>query len=621
MNREETVGGRGLRLSAMCAALVAAFAMPLTANAVEFDTGNDDLRIRWDNTVRVNIVERVAQQDSAMIANPNYDDGDRNFTRGRVFTRFDLLSEVDFIYKRTMGFRVSGAAWWDPSYNSLDNNSVQTSNHLVNGRPALGLPDYTDRYARGASAEWLDVFGFGRFEIGNVPINVKIGQTTVFWGESLLFNGAVHSVAYSQNPIDVWKGLATPGAEAKELFRPRVGLNLQAQVLEDLSVAAQYFFNWQSFDNQAWRYPESGSYLSLQDGLLWGGQSLITNASGTQRLWRGTDITPEENTGNWGLAARWSPEWLDGTLGAYYRKTYDMVPQVMVTPAVAVLPAALCAARGGTPIGATTCYVNPNAANLQQLSQLGKTGLYNWAFGSDIDIFGLSFAKNIWGISVGAELSYRHNQPLSSDPVTVLPASFAVLVPGAIATNALPDGDTPGAKGNTMHGLVNLLGTISQTPVFDVATWALELTWNQWLSVTQNEAVFKGRDGYSQIDRVDKNYFGLAINFTPTWFQVFPGVDLLAPLSWSQGISGNSALGAPGGSEGAGSFGIGIAADIYQKYRIDLKYVGFYGDKSMCPGVPVNPGTCSPGAVNVFNGTNSVIQDRDFLALTFKATF
>jgi len=116
-------------------------------------------------------------------------------------------------------------------------------------------------------------------------------------------------------------------------------------------------------------------------------------------------------------------------------------------------------------------------------------------------------------------------------------------------------------------------------------------------------------------------YFSLAINFTPTWFQVFPGVDILAPLSWSQGISGNSALGSHGGSEGAGTFGIGVAVDIYQKYRIDLKYVGFYGDKSMCPGVPVNPGTCSPGAVNIFNGTNSVLQDRDFLALTFKTTF
>ncbi len=219
-----------------------------------------------------------------MLRYPNYDDGDRNFSRGKVFTRFDVLSEFDLVYKRNTGFRVSAAGWWDPGYNSLDNTSTQTSNHLVNGRPALGLPDYTSRYAKGGSGEFLDVFVFDKWMIAGVPVNVRLGQTTVFWGESLLFNGAVHSVAYSQNPLDVWKALSTPGAEAKELFRPRVGLNLQAQVSDDWSVAAQYFFNWQRFSNQAWRLPESGSYLSIGDAILWGGESNIANATGTQRV-------------------------------------------------------------------------------------------------------------------------------------------------------------------------------------------------------------------------------------------------------------------------------------------------------------------------------------------------
>ena len=151
------------------------------------------------------------------------------------------------------------------------------------------------------------MFGFGQFDIGKIPVNVKLGQTTVFWGESLLLNGAIHSVAYSQNPLDVWKGLATPGTEAKELFRPRVGLNVQAQVAQDVSVMAQYFFNWQSFSNQSFRYPESGSYLSIGDNLLWGGESQISQCHRHAAVWRGTDITPEENTGNWGLGGEVEP--------------------------------------------------------------------------------------------------------------------------------------------------------------------------------------------------------------------------------------------------------------------------------------------------------------------------
>lgn len=619
------VSRRGIRLTAIGAALVAAFAVPQPGHALEFDTGNDDLSIRWDNTLRLNVVQRVEAQDAAILMNPNYDDGDRNIDRGRVFSRFDWLTEFDIVYDRKLGFRVSAAGWWDPAYGNLDNTSVATSNHLVNGRPALGLPDYTKRYAEGPSGEFLDVFAFGKFDVADIPVNVKLGQTTVFWGESLLFNGAIHSVAYSQNPIDVWKGLATPGAESKELFRPRVGLNLQAQVTQDVSVMAQYFFNWQRFSNQAWRYPESGSYLSIGDALLWGGESQIFNSTGTQRLWRGVDITPEENTGNWGLGTKWSPDWLDGTLGAYYRRTYDMQPQAMVTPAVLNAPAAACTPRGGVALPGNLCYLNPRAASLAQVTQLGKVGEYNAAFGSDIDIFGLSFSKNVAGVSVGAELSYRRNQPLLSEPVFVLPAAFVPLVQGSIATTAIPADDTPGAKGTTMHGLVNVLGLVNKTPVFDTASWNAEFTWMTWLDVSQNEAVFKGRPsnvngGYTQIDSVSKNYFGLALNFTPTWFQVLPGMDLLMPLSWSQGISGNSAITA-GGQEGAGSFAFGIAADIYQKYRIDLKYVGFYGDYSTCPRSPVNAATCANGAADIFNGTNAIVSDRDFVALTFKTTF
>ena len=223
-------------------------------------------------------------------------------------------------------------------------------------------------------------------------------------------------------------------------------------------------------------------------------------------------------------------------------------------------------------------------------------------------------------MSLGAELSYRRNMPLLSDAVTVLtPGTLTLLgslgaVPaGAISTEDVPETGTVGAVGDTMHGLVNLVGVVGETGLWDTASWSTELTWMQWLDVNEQEAVFKGRDGYSAIDKVSKNYFGLGINFTPTWFQVLPGVDFLAPLSWSGGISGNSAVTA-GGQEDAGSFGIGIAADIRQKYRFDLKYVGFYGDydKDTIGGVT---------QVTTFNGTNAVLSDRDFIALTFKTTF
>jgi len=63
------------------------------AQAFEIDTGNPDAVLRWDNSFRYNLGKRTQSQDSAIIANPNYDDGDRNFDRGSlVANRLDILS-------------------------------------------------------------------------------------------------------------------------------------------------------------------------------------------------------------------------------------------------------------------------------------------------------------------------------------------------------------------------------------------------------------------------------------------------------------------------------------------------------------------------------------------------
>lgn len=664
-----------LRNSLLGAAIATALALPQVAAAMEFDFGGEDLSFRWDNTLRLNLANRVAGQNKDMMANPNFDDGDRNFKAGSIWTRFDVYSEMDLVWKPSwgmLGARLSAAGWWDPGYNSLDNTKVQTSNYLKDGSPALGLPDYSNRYAKGPSGEFMDWFLFSSFNIGKAPVNIKVGQTTVYWGESLLFNGAVHGISYAQNPVDVWKGLATPGAEVKELFRPRVGFNINSQLTDTLNVAAQYFFNWQNFSNQAYRYPESGTFLSLGDYVLFGGDSLIAqlnplygypSAGGPlgplcnlapipgsptcspqqwARFWRGKDITPDENSGNYGFAVRWSPDWADATIGAYYRRTYDMQPQAMLVPDVIPgLPsAAACASLLSGAYVSGSCVQNAVAVYAPsppypvgtpavltetgaQFINDGRIGTYNLAYGSGIDMFGLSLSKSVGSLSLGAELSYRSDMPLLSDPVTVVPAALRGVAPlpaGAIWSDKVPKNDTPGAKGDTMHGLVNLVGIMGES-IWDTASWTTELTWMTYLNVTQNEAVFKGRKGYDYIDAVDKNYFGLAFNFTPTWFQVRPGMDVLAPFSWSQGISGNSAV-TGGGQDGAGSFGLGIALDFYQKYRFDLKYVGFYGDYAKCKNEPAAfCGGAGPNAVSVFNGTNAVVSDRDFVALTFKTTF
>ena len=600
------------RRRALGAALASIGAFAGGAGAFEIDTGHPDVEMRWDNTIRYNAGVRTHRQSEAILGNPNADDGDRNFKNGSLVTsRFDVLSEFDLVWRKRYGVRASAAGWWDPAYNSLDNRNAATANTLDDGVPVAGkLSPYSKRYAKGVSGEWLDAFAFGNFDAGGVPVQLKAGQHTVYWGESLLLGGVVHGIAYAQNSVDLWKGLATPGSEAKELFRPRGGITIQAQPTAELSVAGQWFYNWQAI-----RLPESGTYLSPTDMLQFGADSLIVGPN--QRLWNAHAVQPSRYSGglgDFGVSARWSPAWLDGTLGFYVRNATDVLPQLLVTPGVQALPSPqVCQGIGGQPLAPapTPCLINGNATSVAELQNYGKVGTYQLAYGNDIHIYGLSLAKQIAGVSVGAELSYRENMPLLSDPVVVLPAALVPAVSGAIATSAIPArADTAGALGNTWHGVVNGVAILPKTPLFDTANLLGELSWMRVSSVTRNEAVYKGRAGYEGVDKPTRNYFGLAVNFTPEWYQVLPGVDLTLPLTWSGGIGGTAAT-LFGGNKNAGNWSVGVGATIDHKYLVNLSYIGYYGRHDTDP----------TGAATNFAGPFAGLADRGWLSLTLKTTF
>jgi len=532
-----------------------------SAQAYQFDTGNPDLSLRWDNTLRYNVGLRVDHREDKIANTAITDEGDYSFNPGRIVTdRLDVLSEMDLVYASDYGLRVSGAGWYDDAYGSKSRSNPHAPLSAIPSYPGNQYSSYIKRYYAGPSAELLDAFIFGKVHLAGVPVSIKAGRHTEFWGESLLLNGAMHSVAYSQTPLDLQKGFATPGVEAKELFRPLTNISAQAQLTNTLSVAGQYFLEWDSF-----RYPEGGTYLGPAD-FVFNGPDREYLSSGLGFATRGKSVVPR-NIGDWGVNARWSPEILNGTVGFYYRNYSDKLPQTLLT------------------------HVAPNAS------------VYNLIYADHISLYGLSFSKQVLGASVGAEVSYRYNTPLNS----------AVL--GNASAAGLPaQGETSGPRGDTMHALVNVLGTISKTPIFDAASWTAEATWNDYLKVRSGASLFNA-EGYAPCNGKTrwagcstKNYTGLGLSFTPTWYQVFKDVDLLAPMSVSQGLYGNSSV-VLGGNQATGTYSAGVAADIRQAYRVDLKYVDYYGH--------VNGGT----TVTSENGLLSLLRDRGFVALTVKATF
>jgi hypothetical protein len=268
----------------------------------------------------------------------------------------------------------------------------------------------------------------------------------------------------------------------------------------------------------------------------------------------------------------------------------------------------------GAVVAGTNCLFYPTS--------LGTTSQYQLEYANGIDIFGLSLSKSVAGVSVGADLSYRRNMPLYSTPALLMPAGTNAAVIAALNAKVAPQlvvvaggqpqqGEVSGARGNTIHGVLNLLGTTARTPLFDASTWAVEGVWSRVDKVTTGAQFYRGRDNYPGIDKVTRDFFAMAATFTPTWFQVMPGVDMSMPLSYSRGLKGNAGVQA-GGNKGAGNYAAGVAFDLRQKYRFDLKYVDFYGPLATDP---------TSGAVTSFGGVTSLLKDRGFLAATFKTTF
>src|SRR3546814_7367866 len=87
------------------------------------------------------------------------------------------------------------------------------------------------------------------------------------------------------------------------------------------------------------------------------------------------------------MAANWNPTELDANLGFYIRNYSDKLPQALLTQ-----------------VGA-------------------NNSVYRLIYADNIRMYGMSISKNVLGVSVSAETSYRHNTPLNTTILGISPRS------------------------------------------------------------------------------------------------------------------------------------------------------------------------------------------------------
>lgn len=512
----------------------------LPAYAFNIDTGNPDLALRWDNTLKYNLGWRAEGRDSNLVNSPGFDSSTLYRDKGDVVTnRVDILTELDFVFKEAHGFRVSAAGWNDFAYDDdvKYNDSLGVAPTYPDRKFTSNVERYYDR-----SGELLDAFAFTKVDIGDMPLNLRAGRHNVYWGESLFSFG--DSIAYGQGPLDLRKATSTPGIEAKELFLPQSQLSASLQVTDKISVAGNYYLEWDPH-----RLPDGGTYLGSSNVSLLGDQN-VGGLSYVGDLHNGPDRTPK-NTGSWGLNTLIQSDLLGGNIGLYVRNFDDRLPTIL----------------------------------------LSNEGFAFNAYAEDVRLYGISYSRLIGAVSVSAELSRRENTLLST-------VGFSPEL----------------ARGDTWHALVNMVAYIGKTPLFDSAPLIAELTYSRLDSVKSSTKAFFNHEDYACTQGVDAgcatdDAWGMNVAFTPTWYQVFPGVDMTMPMNFGIGLKGNSPA-ALGAAENSGSWSVGVEADVYSRYKVGLAYNDYFGEYTKN----------ATGQIAGANG-NALLNDRGWVSLTLKSTF
>jgi hypothetical protein len=547
------------RLPPRTALAWAAMLACLTAHAVEFDTGNRDLKIRWDNTVKYSAASRLLNRAPGLsnttfgqtgvvgANNINQDDGDNNFDRGLISSRTDLFSEMDFAYAN-FGVRFSGAAWYDGVYNRPTDNRTFTANHL----PASKHSEET-RTLMGRKAELLDAFVYGKFDIAEMPTSIRLGRHTLLWGESMFFGG--NGIAGGQAPIDLIKLLSVPNAQFKEIARPTGKLSGQVQVSSTLTVGGYLGYEWQKT-----RLMPAGSYLSSSDTLGPGAERINAGPLGT--FLRTPDMDARDG-GQGGVQLRWSVPDLDTDFGFYAIRFNPSGPANIINQLSGPSPA--LAAQS-----------------------------YHWVYHQSTRVYGASFAKAVGEWSLAGEVSYRQNAPLAS--------SFQVVIPAiGVGTNFNNDSHPSYAVGETAHAQLSWIATIGPNFLARESSFIGEIAWNTRTKVSKNPQMLNPHS--------DKSATGMRVVFSPTYRQLASGLDLTPSIGAGYTWGSSSAVGPGFGVNKGGDMNAGLAVAYLNNWFASLNYIRYVG--------PLAP-ALDNGSIPQFT---QALRDRDFLSMSIRTTF
>ncbi|SMQ61335.1 Protein of unknown function [Pseudidiomarina planktonica] len=599
--------------------LASAIALSLASTATqaaEFDVG--DFRVKFDSIVSYGAAWRMEDPDLRVIHPGNReggmgqsgvaDDGNLNFDKGDLVTSvFKGVHDLS-IDGGDFGAFVRFKYWYDYVLEEEEMAHGHTGNNYFPD-VTLNADDLND-FAKGSGIELLDAFVYSYFDLGDMPVSLRVGRQVLSWGEStFIFNG-INAI----NPIDV-NAVRRPGVEIKEALLPVGMISANIGLTTNLSLDTFYQYEW---DNT--KVDGCGTFFSTVDIIGGPGCNKVTlnpqlvatdpSSSLSDResyefgtyLDRRPDLLPDDG-GQYGASLRYYSTDLDVEFGLYYMNIHQQTPL----------------------IGAYNWRVQPSPSysHPDGLPVAGPD--YVLEYPEDNKIMGASFSTNVGLWSVGGEISFRPDHPVQINTTEILTAGLRAGVPSTFAdrlerdeegnwTNldALLSGydelDITQGQITGIRFIDNVLGanrltfisevamsTVSSLPSLDEQRYGRNPVYGKCFTEADSAALGGAVPAGNCEGFVTSSSWGYRIRAALDYSSAIAGWNLTPNLAWSHDVDGYSAN--TNFIEGRKTLGLSLDADYQSKYKVSLGY------------------TTSTGA------DYDVAEDRDFASVSFSYSF
>ncbi len=612
-------------------AIILALSAPV-AQAADFYFGEDDeIQLSINSQLSVGSSWRMTDRDPKFYSSNNIidgvpgtglssttDDDTLNFGKHDAFTT--IIKGINDIQLEKDGFGafVRVKYWYDLELKDGDRPHGNGPNGYAAGTP-LSDEGFSDT-SKFSGIQILDAYIYGAFDLGETPLDVRLGRQVVSWGESTFIQGGINAI----NPLDV-SALRRPGATLKEGLLPVGMLFANAGLSENLSVEAFYQYEWEKTQIDG-----CGTFFATVDYAADGCNFITAAGSDAQAVAGGvyakrkTDIEPDDG-GQYGVAVRYYSEALNDTeFGLYYMNIHARLPIASVYrseftdygPTELTPPVDLVDITGPfIPWAATADPATAGLLNAYGITDLSKENIdslnanYVIEFPEDLKVYGLSFATNVSGIALSGEISYKPDTPtqingnhavgaaLSENPL--LPFSQRLQAEGVVGDSyvrAWDEFDVTQLQITAIQFFDQVLGASRITFIGEVGltlTDGIEDMADQGYQYGRDtifgaptfapgEGGFKTDSAWGYRTRVEFNYPDL-----------FAGIAFKPIVSWYHDVDGHSDQ----FNEGSTVAAVSLEALYQQKYSLTVSYTNFGGGE--------------------FNS----ITDKDFLALSFAFSY